>query len=302
MSRSTAVARPADLKLDQDAHIALSFLIRYQEPTRTNYEIALRQWFEFCAEHNVRPLHAKRQHIEAWIRHLEERRHLKASTICGKLNAVCGMYTLAERDHHIDESPGEYIRRPFVPKGSTRLALTRGELLRVLDEAKMYKKRDHALLCLLAYNGPRIGEALALDVEDLGMMAGYRTLYLEREKKNRSAAVPLAPRTSMAIDAYLGTRSTGPLFLNKYGERLDRKAAARIVARHVKAAGVTKHITPHSFRHTHITMALDAGVGLRDLQNSMGYADARQLAHYDRNKDSLYRNATHLVSAFVESA
>lgn len=300
---STSIARPADVKLDVDQHVAATFLIRYQEPTRTNYTIALRQWFEWCQQMGTRPLEAKRAHIEAWIRFLEDVKKLKASTICGKLNAVVGMYKVAEMDHVIDENPGEYVRRPHVPKESSRKALTRGELLRVLDHAKAYKKRDHALLCLLAYNGPRIGEALALDVPDLGMQGGYRTVYLEREKRNRSAAVPLAPRTSWAIDAYIGSRTSGPLFMNKYGERLDRKAAARIVDRHVKGAGIVgKRITPHSFRHTHITMALDAGVGLRDLQNSMGYADARQLAHYDRNKDSLYRNATHLVSAFVESA
>jgi hypothetical protein len=55
-------------------------------------------------------------------------------------------------------------------------------------------------------------------------------------------------------------------------------------------------------RHTHITLALNSGVTVRDLTNSMGYADSRQIGYYDRDKDALSRNATHMVSAFVEGA
>jgi hypothetical protein len=51
-----------------------------------------------------------------------------------------------------------------------------------------------------------------------------------------------------------------------------------------------------------ITLALDAGASVRDVQNSVGHHDSRQVAYYDRNKDSLPRNATHWVSTFVEGS
>jgi len=53
---------------------------------------------------------------------------------------------------------------------------------------------------------------------------------------------------------------------------------------------------------TFITLSLDAGVSVRDVQNSVGHRDSRQVAYYDRNRGSLPRNATHMLSAFVDGS
>lgn len=58
-----------------------------------------------------------------------------------------------------------------------------------------------------------------------------------------------------AVDLAAGDRHSGPLLLSKSGERLNRQAAARIVRRLAKRAGVNKHISPHSLRHSFITAA-----------------------------------------------
>lgn len=68
------------------------------------------------------------------------------------------------------------------------------------------------------------------------------------------------------------------------------------------STGIDKRITPHSLRHTFITLALDAGASVRDVQHSVGHRDARQVAYYDRNRASLPRNSTHIVSAYVEGS
>jgi site-specific recombinase XerD len=97
-------------------------------------------------------------------------------------------------------------------------------------------------------------------------------------------------------------RVSGPLFMLRGELPMDRRGADRIVKRLAKKAGITKRVSPHSLRHTFITLALDAGVSVRDVQNSVGHADARMVSYYDRNKDSLTRNATHSVAAWVESS
>lgn len=300
----TDIARLQDVELsiDQDELAASRFLVRYGEPTLSNYRLALRQWFEFCSTIGIRPLLADRSHVEVWVRTLEAK-GIMASTINGKLNAVVGFYKLAKIDRVIVDNPTEHLRRPAVPRESRRQGMNRGETLLFLDAAKSIGFLEHALGCLLVLNGPRIGEACKLDVEDLGWDNGYRTVYLTRSKGNRSAAIPLAPRTSKAFDDYLGTRSSGPLFKKpRIDDRLDGRSANLIVKRVTKAAGIGKHLTPHSLRHTHVTIALNAGVDLRDIVNSMGYADARQVSRYDRDKSNLARSATHWVSAAVEGA
>lgn len=297
------LSRLEDVEFDRDKFVAVGFLARYRQPTRDLYALNLRQWFTWCQERNLKPLNAQRFHIEVWARELEELKGLKASTVCNKLNTVTGFYRMARMDKHIVDDPAEYLRRPSVPRVTTTKSLTRSELLKCMDLAQGFHPQDHALWCILGFNGLRIGEALALDVESLGREGGYRTLMVNREKGNRSGIIPLCPRASWAIDTHLGTRNTGPLFRQRYGERMDRKSANRVIQRVVKAAGIThKRITPHSLRHTFITMSLDAGGSVRNVQNSMGYSDSRMVSYYDHGKESLSRNTTLLMSAYVEGS
>lgn len=289
--------------LPPDEIVALGFLARYRDPTRSGYAMSLKQWFQWCYDHHIDPLKAQRADIELWVRKLDDQDGLKNSTIAGKLNAVVGMYRFAVRDGYLPASPAEYVRRPTVPRYSTTQGMTRSELLRVLDLAQASSPRDHALACILGLNGLRVGEVVSLNVQDIGRSGGYHTVKFVREKSNRQEAeVPLAPRTSHAVEQVCFGRTSGPLFMMRNEERLDRRAADRVVKRLVKAAGITKRITPHSFRHTFVTLSLDAGVSVRDVQNSVGHADPRMVAYYDRNKASLPRHATHFVAAFVEGS
>lgn len=221
----------------------------------------------------------------------------------------CDRGPTAQRDRFLEHNPAEWVNRPTVPRCSSTDSLTRHEMLAVLDAAQAHSARDHALLCILGLNGLRVGEAVALNLEDLGMKQSYRTIKFTREKKHGMVdEMPLSPRTSRAVDQVVYGRDSGPLFLmrNLNGPepiRMDRRSADRVVKRHVKAVGIThKRITPHSFRHSFVTLSLDAGATVRDVQNSVGHADPRMVAYYDRSRNSLPRHATHIMSAWVEGS
>ena len=85
------------------------------------------------------------------------------------------------------------------------------------------------------------------------------------------------------------------------GRRMDRHGATRIVRRLAKRAGITKHISPHSLRHSFITAALDAGVPLRDVQIAARHADPRTTTIYDRRRQNYDRHAAYAVVAVVTS-
>ena len=85
----------------------------------------------------------------------------------------------------------------------------------------------------------RISEALGADIDQLGLERGHRTLVVHR-KGGKTVTIPLAPRTARAIDLAVGERFDGPIFLGHSGERMTRDAAARVVRRLAKAAGITK--------------------------------------------------------------
>lgn len=285
------VLRPAE-------ECAYSFLIRYKNDlTRRGYQRSIFEWIAWCDAHNIDPLEAKRVHIEAWTRMLEAK-GLTQSTIATKQNAVAGYYRFAVIDDYITKNPMDHVARVKVARESTTNGLRRGELHDILKAAEEHSLRLHSLLTMLGLNGMRISEALGIDIEDFGMERGWHTVRVHR-KGGKTQTLPLAPPTAWAAQQYIARRTTGPLFITKTGARLSRNQAAEEIKAICRDLGITKRITPHSFRHAFVTLSLDAGAQIRDVQNATGHADSRMVAYYDRNREGLDRNPTHGLSAFI---
>ena len=297
MTTDRSLSLPFDANTTQ--YIVGSFLARYPANTRRIYRSHLGQWFAWCEAHNLHPMTVQRGHLEAWGRHLGEERGLKASSVAAKLNCVCGMYRFGHMDGHLAVDPGVNVRRPKVEFISTTNGLTRSQLADVLKQAEAEGPMTYALVCLLALNGLRIGECLAIDVDHLGHERGYRTLHLPNRKGGKVSTLSLAVRTSWALEQIIDGRTEGPLLLGRNGLRLDVAAVRRTIRRLCKAAGISKRITPHSFRHSYVTAALDAGVPERDIMASTAHATLAMISYYDRNRASIERNPTHAVSAFI---
>ena len=277
------------------------FLARYSGHTRTGYASDLRGWFAWCAQVGLEPFAVLRVHIELYARWMEEERHLARATIGRRLSTIVGFYRFAVIDGFMTESPAEHVRRPKIDTESTTLGLDRMELGALLAQAAAAGPVDHALACLLGLLGLRVSEACRIDIENLGSERGHRTVTV-LGKGSKLALIPLPPRVGRAIDLAAGERLAGPVLLSRSGKRLDRHGATRIVRRVARKAGITKHISPHSLRHSFITAALDAGVPLRDVQIAARHADPRTTTRYDRARNNLDRHASYIVTAFVAGA
>ncbi|MCA1693853.1 MAG: tyrosine-type recombinase/integrase, partial [Actinobacteria bacterium] len=140
--------------------------------------------------------------------------------------------------------------------------------------------------------------ACSINIEHLSTERGHRMVKVVG-KGAKVAVIPLPPRVGRAVDLAAGERPAGPVLLSPSGQRLDRHGATRIVRRVARKAGITKHISPHSLRHSFITAALDAGVPLRDVQIAARHADPRTTTRYDRARHNLDRHASYVVSAFI---
>ena len=276
------------------------FLAGYGGLTREAYMLDLRQYVAWCAERRIALFGARRADIEAFGRHLEAAGRARA-TISRRLCTIACFYRYAEQEDFIAKSPAVHVRRPKLDYESHATGLDRNEVGAMLVAAGLGGAQDHALLSLLALNGLRVSEATGANIEALGLERGHRTLTILR-KGGKIVIIPLAPRTARAIDLAVGERSEGALFLGGDGERLDRHAAARIVARIARKAGIAKRVGPHTLRHAFITAALDAGVPLRDVQEAASHADPRTTMRYDRARVSLDRHATYIVATFIAGA
>ena len=87
----------------------------------------------------------------------------------------------------------------------------------------------------------------------------------------------------------------GILFLNARGEPLTRMGAWKILRKHVDAAGITTHVTPHTLRHSFATHLLGRGADLRSLQELLGHASLSSTQIYTAvdaaHLMDVYRNA-----------
>jgi site-specific recombinase XerD len=297
----TALVTIVSSSSEETSRAVAAFLSRYGSVTRANYASDVRAWIGWCSEHFLEPLAVARRHVELWARDMEERQGLAGSTIARRLSTIVGFYRFAVIDGLLERSPAEFVRRPARDTESTTLGLDRLELGAFIAQGGAAGPMDHALACLLGLLGLRVSEACGVDIENLGIERGHRTVFIIG-KGNKPALIPLPPRVARAVDAARENRLEGPLLLSRAGLRLDRHAATRTVRRLARRAGITKRISPHSLRHSFITAALDAGVPLRDVQIAARHADPRTTTRYDRARNKLDRHASYIVAAFVAGA
>ncbi|MGW5237674.1 tyrosine-type recombinase/integrase [Monashia sp. NPDC004114] len=302
MSSPTTLVLPYQPATMSTAHLAaVSYLARYAGHTHTLYAYQLRQWFSWCECNGLDPLVGiQRAHVELYIRGLGDR-GLMDSSVVTMMHAVRGYFRFAHIDGLIGSDPAVYARLPKVHRDETRTqGLDRLELIRFLQVAQSITVHHGALAFLLGINAIRASEAAAVRIEDYAdTLRGHRVLHLVG-KGNKPATMPVTVPVLRVLEACRGQRTSGPLVLRPIsGKPIDRRDAYRMVSRIAKAAGISRHISPHSLRHAAITNALDAGVPLRDAQILARHADPRTTEHYDRARGNLDRHGVHFLTAYV---
>ncbi len=285
--------------------IAARFLAQYAGHTRTGYRRDVTGYFSWLAGLGVDPLAATRATLDVYVRWLAEtprkatRRPASPATVARTLACLSGFYAYAEDEGAVTRNPMTHVRRPTLGQDSQTLGLDRGEARMLLDRAEKDGPRSAALVAVLL----RVGETLASDVSDLAVARGHRVLTVTRKGGARRQLV-LAPAAAGALDRYLAGRTTGPLFVTASGRRWTAGEAFLTVRRLARGAGIAnaEKITPHSLRHTFVTLAREAGVPLEDVQDAVGHADPRTTRRYDRARHNLDRSPAYTFGAFLAAA
>lgn len=243
--------------------------------------------------------------LRAWLGHLAEKGSARA-TISRRAAAARAFLGWAARTQRIPSDPS---LRLLAPRRQQHLpgVLKQAEAASLLelagvasDDQDPMHLRDRAALELLYASGVRVGELVALDIDDLDFGANVLRV-MGKGAKERT--VPFGGPARDAVQAWLdlgrpqvATGHSGPaLLLGRRGRRADARqirSAVHALLAHVPDA---PDLGPHGLRHSAATHLLEGGADLRLVQEMLGHASLATTQIYthvsvDRLKQS-YRQA-----------
>jgi len=211
---------------------------------------------------------------------------LSDSSIARKLASLKSFFRYLVRLDDLEANPAAGLRYPRKKrKLPSFLTVSEIEKLFAFDAKDFVSSRDLAILELLYGSGIRVGELVALDVDDIKLSEG---LVRVRGKGKKERVSPFGACAKRALKKYTQfrrdrlshappqkgrvRRDTQALFLSCRNERLRVRSVQRIVAKRLGSAAKEKSVSPHVLRHSFATHLLDAGADLRAVQELLGHS------------------------------
>ncbi len=248
------------------------------DKTLTAYKSDLRQFFAF--EQDI--LHPD---ICSFIAFLSSKNKLKDSSIRRKIITLKCFYSYLIDSEIIERSP--FIKLKFKFKQEHKLPKTLpirdvSKILNYFDTiefdslspfAKFEYIRDSALIDLLISTGIRIGEAAAIELDDI--IISERTLLIHGKGRKQRLIYISSSITWMRIMNLIKERKHAKcdnLIVNRYGQPISIHGIEYIYKKYLKKAKINAHSTPHYLRHTFATNLLANGADLRSVQEILGHA------------------------------
>ncbi len=273
--------------------------------TAENYHLYMQRLIEFAGDISVEQIDAELvRKYRLWLNRYVDEQGRELSRITQNYHLIALRSFLKYCGHReIPTLDAAKIDLPKVNKKQVSF-LTYDEVSRLLAAVDSNAKsgpRDMAILQLLFSGGLRVSELCNINRDHINLK---RREFTVRGKGQKDRPVFISPAAAEAIEQYLCSRkdSFAPLFLNesrnkkfieqksdstipsakshaadkiKSGEamRLTPRSIQRIVSGYARAAGITKHVSPHTLRHSFATDLLMNGADLRSVQSMLGHAN-----------------------------
>lgn len=237
----------------------------------------------------------------------------KRTTINRKLSSLKAFFKMMIAVGVIDKNPADsaLVRGYRVDDTVSGKALQKNDLQRILDQAAeepddLRRSRDLAVLHLLTFAGLRRSELAGMDWDDLGQEGVFRILRLPDTKSGVAQDVKLQPIVLQYLQAYRETLEamnyplTGKAFISlsrndSHGQPITPQSINLIVKRYALQAGVTRHVTAHTFRHTCCTLSIEGGAKPQQAQAHLRHKDLKTTMRYYENRERLTDNASDYI-------
>jgi len=159
------------------------------------------------------------------------------------------------------------------------------ELKRIFEQPNTKKEigiRDRAILELLFSSGLRVSELVSLDKDKVNLQ---RREFMVRGKGQKDRPIFISKEAADWVSKYLEIRTdsspalfvryTGTRKIDQSGDfkRLTARSIQRIIAKYANLAGIVKHVSPHTLRHSFATDLLMNGADIRSVQSMLGHSN-----------------------------
>jgi len=260
----------------------------------------VRSLSEYCAEHGegTGPLAVTLPIVEGFLSWLNAL-GISARTQSRVLSGLRAFYKFLLIEDLIDHDPLELVEGPRLDQKLPDV-LSYEEIERILDSIDLSHPqgtRNRAIIETLYACGLRVSELVNLKISNLFPDIG---LIKVLGKNNKERLVPIGSEALKHISLYLEGDRAGMLnirkgaedvvFLNRRGNKLTRVMIFQIVKDLARKAGITKQISPHTFRHSFATHLVEGGADLRAVQEMLGHSSIVTTEIY-----------THLNTDFLKS-
>ena len=267
--------------------------------TSQNYEFYLNRFAEFSGDievHNISSELIRKYRL--WLnRHKNERgEELAMITQSYHLIALRGFLKYLSRRDIPSLSPDK-IELPKTHRKQVTF-LHYDEVQRLIDQIPLDEEsglRDRAIIELLFSSGLRVSELVNLNRDHVNTK---RREFMVRGKGQKDRPVFISETAADWVDQYLAMRqdTLAPLFLsysrntetNMTGDyrRLSARSIQRMVNKYARLAGITKHVSPHTMRHSFATDLLMNGADLRSVQSMLGHSNIATTQIYTHVTDA----------------
>ena len=261
--------------LDFRAHLKLE---RSMSPnTIAAYASDVQKYFALLRREATEPAAATTEQIDRFLEEQVEAGVTKRSQ-ARIISSIKALYRFLDAEGKLTENPCDKLASPKInPYLPTVLSVE--EVMRILDSVDLSQPGGHRNRCILEvlYScGLRVSELVNLRISDLFLDEQFIRVM---GKGSKQRLVPIGDPAIKAIRLYRQQRDAGPvqkaaediLFLNHRGGKLSRVAVFNLVKEQARMAGISKEISPHTFRHSFATHLVENGADLRVVQQMLGH-------------------------------
>jgi len=263
--------------------------------TLESYHHDLQRYLEYLTDAGVANLNEVRQkHIRGYTRLMKDF-GLAPATIHRAFTAIRGLHRFLLAEKKVSRDPSAFLDPPKLPKRLPKVLEVQeiDAILDAVDTGKPLGVRDKSMISLLYACGLRVSELIGLKLTNL--LLEY-DLVRTFGKGSKERVVPIGEQAKADLERYIAevrpaltrkkkARNAGEIYLNARGKPISRMGVWNVIQRWAAEAGITKEISPHTFRHSFATHLLEGGADLRAVQEMLGHSDiatTQIYTHLDR--------------------